>query len=195
MTYLLTSQQFANEMNARLPATASNITPRKITTWAACGLIRDLSTTNRAGFIPLDVDAFIKAHSYKVLPWEYLRVSLIELRPDPIFISCGKVYRTHAGYDGANRLSLSPTMVRRAITSIWPVSDSVAQSLAARQVPLIGAVQGIVEPDMLYTIIDYTRQAGRTIFHTKPASQEVRRIIGAGALIGVSRGPIAQVVS
>ena len=194
MTNLLTSQQFADEMNARLPAAASNITPRKITMWAACGLIRDLSTTKRAGFLISDVDAFIKTHPYKVLPWEYLRVSLIELRPDPIFVSCGKVYRTHAGYDGANRLGLAPTMVRRAITSIWPVSDSVAQSLAARQVPLIGAVQGIVEPDMLYTIINYTRQAGRTIFHTKPVSQEVRRIIGGGAFIDVSRGPIAQVV-
>lgn len=195
MTYLLTSQQFADEMNAKLPAAASNITARKVTTWAACGLIHDLSATKRAGFLPRDVDAFIKAHPYRVLPWEYLRVSLIELRPDPIFISRGKVYRTHAGYDGANRSGLAPTMIRRAITSIWPVSDSVAQSLAARQVPLVGAVQGIVEPDMLYTIVNHTRQAGRTIFHTKPASRKVRQVIGAGALIDVPPGPIAQVVN
>jgi hypothetical protein len=195
MTYLLTSQQFADEMNARLPAAASSITPRKITMWAACGLIRDFSTTRRAGFLPGDVDDFIIAHPYKVLPWEYLRVSLIELRTDSIFKSSGKLYRTHAGYDGANRSSLTPTMVRRAITSIWPVSESVAHSLAARQVPLIGAVQGIVEPDMVYTIVDYTRQAGRTIFHTKAASQEVKQVVGSGAFIDVSPGPIAQVVS
>jgi hypothetical protein len=194
MTSLLTSQQFADEMNARLPAAASKITPRKVTTWASCGLIRSHSATKRAGFLPSDVASFIRAHPYKVLPWEYLRVSLIELRPDSIFTSGGKVYRTHAGYDGANHMGLAPAMARRAITSIWPVSDPVAQSLAARQVPLIGAVQGIVEPDMLYTIINYTRHAGRTIFHTKPASQEARRIIGGGALINVSRGPIAQVV-
>jgi hypothetical protein len=198
MHYLLTSQQFADEMNASLPPDAPSITTRKVSSWVACGLIRDFSTTKRAGFHPEDVEAFIASHPYKVLPVEYLRVSLVEMRPDRIQLPLNgtiKTYRTHAGYDGANRLGLTRDMARRAITSIWPVAESRAIDLADRNVPLIGTVKGAVELGMAYTIVDYTRHEGRTIFHTRPAKEDVISAIGAGALIDVPAGQIAEVVT
>jgi hypothetical protein len=203
MSYLLTTQQFADEMNAHLPPGAPSITPRKVSTWTECGLIRDFSTTKRAGFRPKDIEAFICSHPYRVLPFEYLRVSLVEIRDDPIPALCGDAedatkkpdYRTHAGYDGLNRLCLSPKMARRAITSIWPVAESKAKDLAARGVPLIGTVKGIVQPDMVYTIINCTRFQGRTIFHTRSVEEKVRATIGTGALIDVPGGQIWGIVT
>lgn len=203
MAYLLTSQQFADEMNASLPPDAPAITTRKVSAWAECGLIRDFSTTTRAGFRPGDIEAFIRAHPYKMLPFEYLRVSLVGIRDDPIPAlgpaggdDSGKpAYRTHAGYDGLNRLGLSSVMARRAITSIWPVAEAKANDLAARKVPLIGTVKGIVEPDMAYTIVGCTRHEGRTIFHTQSVGEEVRAVIGTGALITVPGGQICEIVT
>ena len=198
MHYLLTSQQFADEMNASLPPGAPSITPRKVASWVECGLIRDFSTSKRAGFRPEDVDAFIGSHPYKVLPFEYLRVSLVEMRPDQIQLPRNgslATYRTHAGYDGANHLGLTTDMARRAITSIWPVAESRARGLADRKVPLIGTVKGAVELGMAYTIVDYTRHEGRTIFHTSPAQEDVIFAIGTGALIDVPAGQIAEIVT
>jgi hypothetical protein len=62
MAYQLTSQQFADVMNANLSADAPGITPREVTMWTVCGLIRDFSTTKRAGFRPEDIEAFIRAY-------------------------------------------------------------------------------------------------------------------------------------
>ncbi|MFE3001821.1 hypothetical protein ACFXG4_43440 [Nocardia sp. NPDC059246] len=184
---LLSSQQAADEIRAR---TGFKAHTRWIRTLCGAGLLTNRSTNQRVRIDPTELEMLLIRHPRRVLGFEYLGVSLLPVDANsPAFHRDPPwpLYRTHAGYDHHNTHGLTPDQRARAITSIWRISDDLAQDVVDRGMPLIGSVGGLVTPQMIYWPRAVVTLQGGVGFDVDP-DRTGHLDIPSGALIDVKPG-------
>ncbi|WP_067694139.1 hypothetical protein [Nocardia jejuensis] len=194
MSLLLSSQQAADEIRHR---TGFKAHTRWIRTLCKTGLLRDHSMTRHARISAAELELLLIRHPRRTLPIDYLGVSLGPLvtnspafHRDPPW----RLYRTHAGYNHHNAVSLSPTQRARAITSLWRIHDDLAQEIVDRELPLIGSVGGLVTPQMIYWPRAVIHLQGGIGFDVDP-ERFGHPAISTGALLDIPPGNAWRIVS
>lgn len=192
MVYLST-EQTAEELNLRLGLT--NITAEKVR-----ALVRTKALLNRGTGRSVKIDlGEVQQFTNRVRvvtpsAWPttspLFRVSLIQLRDDPIPDHNGTVLRTHAGVDYSGQSNLSRHMQALAWTGVWEVSDGTAQKAIDLNAILFGTTKGYIDPGCVRVIIGVRRtpDGKRLWWETKPAPSTITRFVGDGLWMSVKGG-------
>ncbi|MGW4241238.1 hypothetical protein [Nocardia sp. NPDC004722] len=190
----LSSQQAADEIRARTGVKAHT---RWIRALCTAGLLTNHSTNKRVRIDPVELEMLLLRHPHRTLGFDYLGVSLIGMDANsPAFHRDPPwpIYRTHAGYDHHNSAGLTPDQRARAMTSVWNISDELAQNIVDRGLPLIGSVGGLVTPQMIYWPRAVVPLQGGVGFDVDP-DHIGHPDIPTGALIDVAPGNVWRIVT
>lgn len=190
---LLSTAQTAEKLNAAFGT--RSITAEKVLYLVHTKALHDLGPGRSVKIDEAEIDRF----TTRVRPvgredWpsghSLFRVSLIELREDPIYDAQGTLLRTHAGvdYSGSSGIPLLQQVL--AWTGVWEVSEQTVQRAVQERAILFGTTKGYIDPKYVEMITGARRtpSGDRIWWETTRAPAEILRFVGTGLWMPVKPG-------